>query len=240
MQRLGAVTASGCRLGRRRHRRIRRPATEPAERPGRRAPREGGAAHPVRRRLRRTAARSARERRARQDVGSTRLQARPPVDRDRAAGRARRRPARARGGREARPRLVRVHVLDLRQRGHVALGRQRDRRSRTGLDDRPSLPVRHDAQRAVLARGSRGARATIRFTLSRAAKVRLQIETTTGVLVRALPLVTLQAGAQSACLGRPPAAWHARRTAARYVAHVFATSAVGTSDLATQFTFRRT
>jgi hypothetical protein len=93
--------------------------------------------------------------------------------------------------------------------------------------------------RALVAPRLARATATIRFTLARPAKVRLQIETTTGVLVRALPVASLQAGAQSLVWdGRLP---HGTKAyGGVYVAHVFVTSAVGTSDLATQFAFRRT
>ncbi len=81
--------------------------------------------------------------------------------------------------------------------------------------------------------------ATIRFILARAAKVRLQIETQTGVIVRTLPIASLPAGANSLVWdGRLP---HGTRAyGGTYVAHVFVTSKVGTSDLATQFAFRRT
>src|SRR6266536_2385145 len=80
--------------------------------------------------------------------------------------------------------------------------------------------------------------AAIRFTLSRPAKVRLQIETTGGVVVRALPVVPLAAGAQAIVWdGRLPLG--TRAYSGRYVAHVFVTSELGTSDLATPFAFRR-
>jgi hypothetical protein len=79
---------------------------------------------------------------------------------------------------------------------------------------------------------------TVDFTLSRAAKVRLQIESKTGVVLRALPAVSLAAGAQSLVWdGRLPQG--TRAFGGTYVAHVFATSAVGTSDLAAPFGFRR-
>ena len=89
-------------------------------------------------------------------------------------------------------------------------------------------------QAPKLARGS----ATVRFTLSRPAKVRLQVETKNGVIVRALPAASLPAGAQSLSWdGRLP---HGTRAyGGTYVAHVFATSALGTADLAGQFSFRR-
>ncbi|HEX4527220.1 MAG TPA: phosphodiester glycosidase family protein [Gaiellaceae bacterium] len=80
--------------------------------------------------------------------------------------------------------------------------------------------------------------AAIRFTLSRPASVRLRIETTNGVLVREVPPVSLPAGAQAVVWdGRLP---HGTRAyGGRYVAHVFVTSSVGTSDLSLPFSFRR-
>ncbi len=86
-----------------------------------------------------------------------------------------------------------------------------------------------------LARGT----AAIRFTLSRPATVKLRIETPTGVLVREVAPVSLQAGAQSVVWdGRLP---HGTRAyGGSYVAHVFVTSSVGTSDLSVPFSFRRT
>jgi hypothetical protein len=82
------------------------------------------------------------------------------------------------------------------------------------------------------------ARATIRFTLSRPAGVRLRIETRNGVTVRTLPAASLQAGAGSVVWdGTLP---HGTRAyGGAYVAHVFATSDVGTSDIAVPFAFRR-
>jgi hypothetical protein len=81
--------------------------------------------------------------------------------------------------------------------------------------------------------------AAIGFTLTRAAKVTLRVETKSGVIVRALAAVSLPAGAQQLVWdGRLP---HGTRAyGGTYVAHVFVTSAVGTSDLAVQFGFRRT
>ena len=85
-----------------------------------------------------------------------------------------------------------------------------------------------------VARGS----AAIRFTLSRAATVRLRVETTGGVVVRALPAATLQAGAQKLVWdGRLPLG--TRAYGGTYVAHLTYTSSVGTSDVAVQFGFRR-
>jgi hypothetical protein len=85
-----------------------------------------------------------------------------------------------------------------------------------------------------LARG----RAAFRFTLARAAKVRLQIETRTGVVMRTIAPVALQAGPQSVVWdGRLPLGTKAY--SGTYVGHLFATSTAGTSDLALQFAFRR-
>jgi hypothetical protein len=80
--------------------------------------------------------------------------------------------------------------------------------------------------------------ATIRFTLSRPASVRLRIETSGGVTVRDLPAVQLQPGARSLVWdGRLP---HGTRAyGGAYVAHLFATSEVGTSELVVPFGFRR-
>jgi len=76
-------------------------------------------------------------------------------------------------------------------------------------------------------------RATVRFTLSRPAKVRLRIETRNGVIVRTLTAASLPAGAQALVWdGRLP---HGTRAyGGTYVAHVFATSEFGISDLAGQ------
>jgi hypothetical protein len=84
------------------------------------------------------------------------------------------------------------------------------------------------------ARGSVG----VRFTLSRPATVTVRIETPSGVVVRALPAASLAAGGQSV-LWDGTLATGTRAHAGTYVAHVLATSAVGTSDLSTQFSFRR-
>ena len=107
---------------------------------------------------------------------------------------------------------------------------------RTSTIDRP---FRYDTtlrglSAPKLARGT----AAIHFTLSRPASVKLQIETTNGVLVRELAPVSLPAGAQSVVWdGRLP---HGTRAyGGSYVAHVFVTSSVGTSDLSVPFSFRR-
>ena len=85
-----------------------------------------------------------------------------------------------------------------------------------------------------LARGT----AAIRFTITRLASVRLRIETRDGVLVRELPSVSLVAGANTVIWdGRLP---HGTRAyTGRYVAHLFATSSVGTSEFFLPFSFRR-
>ena len=81
-------------------------------------------------------------------------------------------------------------------------------------------------------------RATFRFSLSRAARVRLQIETKTGVVMRNVVPVALPAGPQSVVWdGRLPLGTKAYT--GTYVGHLFATSSVGTSELALQFAFRR-
>jgi hypothetical protein len=78
----------------------------------------------------------------------------------------------------------------------------------------------------------------VAFTLTRAATVKVQIETTGGIVVRTLPGGQLAAGAQTA-------AWDGqldagtRAYSGTYVAHVFATTASGTSDLVTQFSYKR-
>jgi hypothetical protein len=100
-------------------------------------------------------------------------------------------------------------------------------------------PFRYDTTlRDVVAPRLARAEAAIRFTLSRAANVRLRIETKNGVLVRALPPVSLQPGARSIVWnGRLPLG--SRAYGGVYVAHVFAVSEVGTSDIAVPFAFRR-
>jgi hypothetical protein len=100
-------------------------------------------------------------------------------------------------------------------------------------------PFRYDTTlRAVSAPKLSLAQATIRFTLSRPASIRLRIETKNGVLVRTLPTVALQAGARSVMWdGKLP---HGTKAyGGVYVAHLYATTDVGTSDLAVPFAFRR-
>lgn len=80
--------------------------------------------------------------------------------------------------------------------------------------------------------------AAIRFTLSRPASVKLQIETKTGVAIRTLPAVSLPVGSQSVVWdGRLPGGSLAYGGA--YVAHLFVTSSSGTSELTATFGFRR-
>jgi hypothetical protein len=100
-------------------------------------------------------------------------------------------------------------------------------------------PFRYDTTlRGVTAPKTATAQATIRFTLSRSASVRLRIETPNGVVVRTLPAVPLQTGARSVVWdGTLPQGTKAY--GGTYVAHVFATSSVGTSDIAVPFGFRR-
>lgn len=100
-------------------------------------------------------------------------------------------------------------------------------------------PFRYDTTlHGVSAPKTAVGQATIRFTLARPASVHLRIETRGGVTVRDLPPVQLQPGARSVTWdGRLP---HGTRAyGGVYVAHLFATSAVGTSDLLVPFGFRR-
>jgi len=91
--------------------------------------------------------------------------------------------------------------------------------------------------RGVSVPAARGA-ATVRFTLSRAARVRLRIETKGGIVVRNLPAVALPPGARSLTWdGRLP---HGTRAyGGAYVARLYAASEVGTAELAVPFAFRR-
>jgi hypothetical protein len=99
-------------------------------------------------------------------------------------------------------------------------------------------PFRFDTTLKAVSVPPASGHATVRFTLSRPAKVKLQIETRTGIVVRALPAVPLTAGAQTLVWdGRLPLGTRAYGNT--YVAHLFATSDVGTSDLAVPFSYRR-
>ena len=78
----------------------------------------------------------------------------------------------------------------------------------------------------------------VRFTLSRAATVRLRIETRSGVVVRDLAGTALAAGARQLDWdGRLVPGTRAYSGA--YVAHLTVTSALGTSDLSVPFAFHR-
>lgn len=96
---------------------------------------------------------------------------------------------------------------------------------------------RYDTTLRGLAVQSAQGTATARFVLGRPASVRLRIETPSGVTVRLLPAVALPAGPARVT-------WNGRLAsstplpAGPYVAHVFATSDVGTSDLTSPFAFR--
>lgn len=85
-----------------------------------------------------------------------------------------------------------------------------------------------------LAHGS----AAIRFRLTRPATVKAQIETAGGVVVATLANGALPAGDQIVTWdGTLPQG--TRAYSGTYAAHVFATTASGTSDLSTQFSYRR-
>jgi hypothetical protein len=91
----------------------------------------------------------------------------------------------------------------------------------------------HDLVAPAQARGT----TTVRFELDRAASVRLRIETVGGVVVRDLPAVQLGAGPGSITWDGKRVGG-ARAPAGMYVAHVFASSTVGTSDLQVSFAFK--
>ncbi|HEU5362697.1 MAG TPA: phosphodiester glycosidase family protein [Gaiellaceae bacterium] len=106
---------------------------------------------------------------------------------------------------------------------------------RTSTADRA---FRFDTTLRGLTVSSAGGVATARFTLSRSARVRLQIETATGVVLRALPDASLGAGARAIRWdGRLPLG--TRAYAGAYFAHFFVSSDAGSSDLAVSFTLRR-
>ena len=79
---------------------------------------------------------------------------------------------------------------------------------------------------------------TVRFTLSRPAKVKLQIETRGGTPIAVLAPTSLPAGPQTLVWDGTLAS-RTRAFAGSYLAHVFATSSVGTSDLTEPFGYRR-
>ncbi|HZP73063.1 MAG TPA: phosphodiester glycosidase family protein [Gaiellaceae bacterium] len=80
---------------------------------------------------------------------------------------------------------------------------------------------------------------TVRFTLSRPATVKLQIETRGGVPIATLAPTLLAAGPQT-LVWDGTLATHTRAFAGAYVAHLSFTSSVGTSDISAPFTFRVT
>ncbi|HST16990.1 MAG TPA: phosphodiester glycosidase family protein [Gaiellaceae bacterium] len=98
-------------------------------------------------------------------------------------------------------------------------------------------PFRYDTTLRSLVVTPAPGTAAVRFTLGRAASVRLRIETPAGVTVRLLPAVQLGAGTQRLTWdGRLPGG--TRAPTGSYVAHVFASSDVGASDLSAPFAFR--
>jgi FlgD Ig-like domain len=107
---------------------------------------------------------------------------------------------------------------------------------RQSTDDRV---FRYDATlRGLAVPASASKRLAVRFTLTRPAQIVLRIETRSGVLLRALPAVSLPAGAGAVAWdGRLPGG--SRAYGGSYVAHLVVTSEVGTSDLTAAFIFRR-
>jgi hypothetical protein len=98
---------------------------------------------------------------------------------------------------------------------------------------------RYDATiRALVVPKVATARLTVRFMLTRAAKVRLRIETRSGVVMRDFPPASLTSGSQQlAWDGSLPQG--TRAYAGSYVAHLSVVSAVGASELSVPFGFRR-
>jgi hypothetical protein len=89
----------------------------------------------------------------------------------------------------------------------------------------------------VVPRSPRGS-VSVAFTLTRPAQVTLRIESETGVVLRALPVVALQPGIRSIRWdGRLPGGSPA--FAGAYVAHLVVASDVGTSERSVSFSFRR-
>jgi len=92
-------------------------------------------------------------------------------------------------------------------------------------------------QALVVPRSASGA-VRVGFTLTRPAQVTLRIETAAGVLLRALPAATLQAGPGAVRWdGRLPGGTPA--FAGTYVAHLVIASDVGTSERFVSFRYRR-
>ena len=81
-------------------------------------------------------------------------------------------------------------------------------------------------------------RATLRFTLTRPAAVKVQIETPSGIVVDTLPQASLAAGPQST-VWDGSLSTGTRAYAGSFVADVSVTSAVGTSDLDVPFRYAR-
>jgi len=81
-------------------------------------------------------------------------------------------------------------------------------------------------------------RAAIRFTLTRPATVKVQIETPSGIVVDALPQAPLAAGPQSV-VWDGSLSTGTRAYAGSFVVHVFVTSDSGTSDVAVPFRYAR-
>jgi hypothetical protein len=100
-------------------------------------------------------------------------------------------------------------------------------------------PFRYDTTlRGIAAPTLASGSLTVRFTLSRPARVRLQIETRSGVVVRTLQPVALGQGPGS-IVWDGKLAQGRRAYGGAFVAHVFATGDVGTSDMSVPFSFRR-
>jgi hypothetical protein len=105
---------------------------------------------------------------------------------------------------------------------------------RTFSIDRTLGPLR--VSPAVLPVKKHGGTLTVSTDLARAATLTLQIETPAGVVVAT---ETARGAAGPATIGWDGLAAGAPVRSGRYVAHVFAKSAVGTADLQVPFTIRR-
>ena len=170
----------------------------------------------VLRRLRGAAAAAAAERRPGPVGRAAELQDRPPVDGDRAADRPRQRAARARGRRRASARAP------IRSRSRTTTSRapgtgtcRRPTTSGRVVDDRPRVPVRHDAEGSLGAAARAWTRdvplhARARGEGAAADRDEERHRHALAGAGRALP-----PGTQSARLGRTPAARDARRTPGR-------------------------
>jgi flagellar hook assembly protein FlgD len=106
---------------------------------------------------------------------------------------------------------------------------------RTFTLDKTLGPLRLDT--TVVRVGKTGGTLTVSTDLTRAAQLTLQIETPTGVVVAAAKAQAPAGAASIRWDGRTVDGQPAR--AGGYVAHLFAKSAVGTSDLRVAFTVRR-